>query len=170
MLLYCFAVALATGGFLAVFYTPSGELVAYDGGYEPLRGMSMSAAYSSILDISLDVRGGLFVRQLHHTSSILLSVGAVVWLVLGRFRFALAVVGLALISALAGYGAADDLLTGTFLAKVPAAWWYGLHLLSALAAGGMLVASSRREAVRNPRTIQFVALSLGLTAAAFLVR
>ncbi|MFB9622084.1 hypothetical protein [Nonomuraea helvata] len=164
MLIYCFVVALASGAFLAYFYVPSGRMVPYGGSYEPLRNIPMSAAYDSVLKISLDVRGGVFMRQLHHQSSVLLVVGTVVWALLGRFRyaFALAGLGLSLLGALAGYGSADDLLADTVLGRIPVLLWYGLHLLAALALGVALVASSRREAVSQPRTPAFMALSLCL--------
>ncbi|GIH92769.1 hypothetical protein ACFFMN_06350 [Planobispora siamensis] len=149
MLVCCFVVVLLTGAFLAFFYTPSGELVAYDGSHEPLRGVALSAAYDSILDISLEVRGGSFMRNLHHSSSILLGSGVVVWLLLGRFRYASAVLGLGALAGISGYGAADDILSGTVLGEVPIPAWYGLHLLVAVAVGVVLVVSSRREAARR---------------------
>ncbi|WP_405142021.1 hypothetical protein OG589_32940 [Sphaerisporangium sp. NBC_01403] len=167
MLMYCFVVVLLTGGFLAFFYTPSGQMVSYGGTYEPLRGVPMSAAYDSILKISFDVRGGLLMRQLHHSSSVLLVLGTVVWAMLGRFRYALVVLGLGVLGGLAGYGAADDLLSATVLGKLPVPLWYALHLLVASAVGTVLVISSRREAARHPRTLRFVALGLGLTVLVF---
>ncbi|WP_440101995.1 hypothetical protein [Streptosporangium sp. H16] len=165
MLIYCFAVVLLTGGFLAFFYNPGSHLVVYDGSYAPLQGVPMSAAYNSALEINFEVRGGLLVRQLHHTFSVLLVTGAVVWTLLGKFRyvFALLGLGLAVLCGLSGYGAVDDLLSGTVLGRLPTPWWYGLHLLAALGLGAVLVISSRREAARHPRTLRFVALSLGLT-------
>ncbi|GAA0388338.1 hypothetical protein Acor_53750 [Acrocarpospora corrugata] len=104
MLVYCFAVVLLTGGFLAFFYTPGNQMVAYNGSYTPLRGIPMSVAHNSILHISFEVRGGLLIRQLHHNSAILLVLGVIVWAFLGRFRWALAVLCLALPAVLAGYG------------------------------------------------------------------
>ncbi|MEO3859962.1 hypothetical protein [Acrocarpospora sp. B8E8] len=47
MLVCCFVVVLLTGGFLAFFYTPSSQMVLYDGAYEQLRAVPMSAAYNS---------------------------------------------------------------------------------------------------------------------------
>lgn len=166
MLIYCFVIVLLTGGFLAFFYTPGSQTVTYDGSYAPLRGVPMSAAYRSTFEISFEVRGGLLVRQAHHTSSVLLVLGAVVWTLLGKFRyvFALLGLGLGLLAGLSGYGAVDDLLSGTFLGRLPTPWWYGLHLLTALGLGAVLVISSRREAARHPRTLRFVALGFGLTA------
>jgi hypothetical protein len=172
MLVYCFVVVLLTGAFLTFFYTPDGRMVSYSGGYEPLRGVPMSAAYDSVLRISFEVRGGLLVRQLHHSSSTLLVLGTVIWALLGRFRYvpALLGLGLALLSGLAGYGSVDDLLSGTLLGTIPIVAWYALHVLTALTLAAILVITSRREAARHPRTPAFVALSLALTALVFLWR
>lgn len=168
MLVCFFAVLLLTGGFLAFFHVPSDEMIPYSGSYEPLRGTPMSDAYASALDISLDVRGGLLIRQLHHTSSILLVLGTILWALLGRFRYAFVALGLGALAALSGYGTVDDLLSGTVLGKVPVPLWYGLHLLTALAVGAVLVVSSRREAARRPRTPALIALSIGLAVLAVL--
>jgi hypothetical protein len=159
MLIYCFVLVLLTGGFLAFHYTPSGELVPYDGGYEPLHGTMMTRAYDSLLTLSFDVPRGLLMRQLHAQFSTLLVLGTVVWALLGRFRyvFALLGLGLSLFGTLTGQGSADE-----FPAAVPIPLWYGLHLLAALAMAAALVISSRREAARDPRTPAFTALSLGL--------
>ena len=45
--------------------------VTYNGVYQPLRGVQMSRAYESTLDISFEVRGGLFVRQIHHWAALM---------------------------------------------------------------------------------------------------
>ncbi|GAA0996101.1 hypothetical protein GCM10009555_091430 [Acrocarpospora macrocephala] len=166
MLVCCFGVVLLTGGFLAFFFTPSSQMVLYDGAYEQLRGVPMSAAYNSLLEISFEVRGGLLMRQLHQSSTYLLVLGTVVWALLGRFRYAVAVLCQGVLGGLSGYGAADDLLSGTALGRLPVPWWYGLHLLMAVAVGAVLVISSQREAARQPRTFRLVALSLGLTTLA----
>ncbi|MGW0806649.1 hypothetical protein [Nonomuraea sp. NPDC002799] len=166
MLIYCFVLVLLTGGFLTFFYTPGGQTVVYDGSYEPLRGVMMSTAYDSALKISFDVRGGLLMRQLHHQLSVLLTVGAVVWVMLGRFRYGFALLGLGLsvLALIGGYGSADDLMHSTVLGRIPVLLWYGLHLAAALAIGAALVTSSRQEAARQPRTPGFVVLSIVLTA------
>src|SRR5688500_19135903 len=52
--------------------------VVYEGTYAPLRGAEMSAAYESTLYLSFDVRGGLFVRQLHHWAALLFVASIVV--------------------------------------------------------------------------------------------
>src|SRR4029077_18379129 len=61
--LYSFLVLLLTGVYLTLFFDPSMAEVTYQGAYQPLRGIEMSRAYASTLDISFEVRGGLFVRQ-----------------------------------------------------------------------------------------------------------
>jgi ubiquinol-cytochrome c reductase cytochrome b subunit len=64
--LYSFIILLLSGTFLTFFFDPSMAETHYDGSYIPLRGVEMSVAYQSSLEISFDVRGGLFMRQLHH--------------------------------------------------------------------------------------------------------
>jgi quinol---cytochrome-c reductase cytochrome b subunit len=64
--LYSFVILVATGAFLALFYTGSSAQIIYHGSYHPLDGVKMSAAYRSILHISFDVPGGLLMRQMHH--------------------------------------------------------------------------------------------------------
>ena len=73
--LYCFIVLVITGIFLSLFFKASGDQVIYQGSYAPLRGTTMSAAYSSVLQITFDVRGGLLIRQIHHWAA-LVFIGA----------------------------------------------------------------------------------------------
>src|SRR3954470_7893391 len=73
--LYSFIVLLITGTFLTLWFKPSMTEVVYDGSYDQLRGISMSAAYASSLDISFDVRGGLLLRQMHHWSAMIFIAG-----------------------------------------------------------------------------------------------
>ncbi|MEV4554007.1 hypothetical protein [Nonomuraea wenchangensis] len=157
-LLYCFAFLLLTGAYLAYFYTPSGQMVPYAGAYEPLRGTMMTAAYDSILTMSFDEPAGLLARQSHTKVMMVFAVGAVVWALLGRVRYALAVLGLIAVAGVAGHGAADE----PMLVDLPIPVWYGLHLAAALAVLVTLVVSARREAARQPRTLAFTALAVGL--------
>ncbi len=57
-----FIVLLITGVYLTLFFDPSMTEVTYNGVNQPLRGVEMSRAYASALNISFEVRGGLFVR------------------------------------------------------------------------------------------------------------
>jgi ubiquinol-cytochrome c reductase cytochrome b subunit len=66
---YSFAVAVVTGVLLLPFFRPSMAPLAYRGSYRLLDGVTMSRAYQSVLAISLDVRGGLLIRQVHHWSA-----------------------------------------------------------------------------------------------------
>ena len=68
----CFAVLAVTGAALLFSYQPSAERLVYDGTYAPLRGVEMSRAYYSVLHLSLEVRGGLLVRQTHHWAALIL--------------------------------------------------------------------------------------------------
>src|SRR6185312_16770468 len=125
--LYTFVLLLISGTFLTFFFDPSMAHVIYNGSYNPLRGIGMSAAYSSTLDISFDVRGGLFMRQVHHWSAILFVAAVSVHMLrvffTGAFRkpreLNWVVGGVLLILAMAagftGYSLPDDLLSGNGL-------------------------------------------------------
>ncbi|MET7402202.1 cytochrome b N-terminal domain-containing protein, partial [Dactylosporangium sp. NPDC005572] len=76
--LYSFIVLLLSGVFLALFFDPSLKETVYNGSYAPLRGVEMSNAYNTALQISFDVRGGLFVRQMHHWAALLFMAAIVV--------------------------------------------------------------------------------------------
>jgi ubiquinol-cytochrome c reductase cytochrome b subunit len=55
--LYSFIILLLSGTFLTFWFDPSQREVLYEGSYEPLNGLHMSAAYASTLHISFEVRG-----------------------------------------------------------------------------------------------------------------
>jgi ubiquinol-cytochrome c reductase cytochrome b subunit len=125
--LYSFVAILLSGTFLTFFFEPSMTAVHYDGSYVPLKGIEMSAAYSSALDISFDIRGGLLMRQVHHWAA-LLFIAAIGLHMLriyftGAFRkprelnwvigFVLFV--LAMAEGFTGYSLPDDLLSGNGL-------------------------------------------------------
>jgi ubiquinol-cytochrome c reductase cytochrome b subunit len=125
--LYCFIILVATGVFLAFFYVPDVEPVVYQGSYEPLRGIEMSRAYSSVLRLSFDVRAGLVFRQIHHWAALIM-VGAVAAhmarvFFTGAFRkprdlnwiLGVTLLILTLGIGFAGYSLPDDLLSGTGL-------------------------------------------------------
>ena len=125
--LYSFVVILLSGTFLTFFFQPSMAEVTYQGSYVPLKGIQMSAAYASSLDISFDVRGGLLFRQIHHWAALLFiaAIGLHMLRVFftGAFRkpreinwfigFVLFV--LAMAEGFTGYSLPDDLLSGNGL-------------------------------------------------------
>jgi ubiquinol-cytochrome c reductase cytochrome b subunit len=125
--LYSFVVLLITGVYLTLFFDPSMAEVTYNGVYQPLRGVEMSKAYASALDISFEVRGGLFVRQVHHWAALIFAAAIMVHLArvffTGAFRRpreANWVIGsllliLAMFEGFFGYSLPDDLLSGTGL-------------------------------------------------------
>jgi ubiquinol-cytochrome c reductase cytochrome b subunit len=78
--LYSFLILLLSGTYLTFFFDASMREVVYGGSYAPLRGVEMSAAYDSALTLSFDVRGGLFMRQLHHWAALLFVASIVVHL------------------------------------------------------------------------------------------
>src|SRR3712207_6502236 len=69
--LYSFVVILLSGTFLTFFFDPSMTEVEYEGSYVPLKGLEMSAAMASTLDISFEIRGGLLMRQIHHWAALM---------------------------------------------------------------------------------------------------
>jgi ubiquinol-cytochrome c reductase cytochrome b subunit len=125
--LYSFIVLLLTGTFLALFFDPSMEEVKYNGSYTPLRGIEMSRAYATSLDISFDVRGGLVMRQMHHWAALLFMAAIIVHMLriffTGAFRkprelnwiIGLSLFWLGFTEGFAGYSLPDDALSGTGL-------------------------------------------------------
>jgi ubiquinol-cytochrome c reductase cytochrome b subunit len=123
--LYSFIILLLSGTYLAFFYTPSLAEVVYDGSYVPLKGVTMSEAYESTLEISFDVRGGLIMRQIHHWAALLFVASIVVHLMrvffTGAFRkpreinwvIGVLLLILGILEGFAGYSLPDDLLSGT---------------------------------------------------------
>ncbi|WP_176993922.1 cytochrome b [Nonomuraea jiangxiensis] len=81
---WSFVVLAVTGAVLMVFYDPGMSQVAYDGSYGPLRGLLVSRAFDSTMHLSLEVRGGLLIRQVHHWAA-LVFVAAVVLQLLRMF-------------------------------------------------------------------------------------
>ncbi|WP_084962064.1 cytochrome b [Thermoactinospora rubra] len=68
--LYSLVVLFVTGAGLTVFYDPDMSLAGYDGVYTPLRDVPVSRAFASTMEISLEVRGGLLLRQVHHWATL----------------------------------------------------------------------------------------------------
>ncbi|WP_207456999.1 cytochrome bc1 complex cytochrome b subunit [Herbiconiux sp. SYSU D00978] len=125
--LYSFVVILLSGTWLTFFFQPSMAEVHYEGSYVPLKGLEMSIAYASALDISFDIRGGLLMRQMHHWAALLFiaAIGLHMLRVFftGAFRkpreinwfvgFVLFI--LAMAEGFTGYSLPDDLLSGNGL-------------------------------------------------------
>ncbi|MDN6386767.1 MAG: cytochrome bc complex cytochrome b subunit, partial [Corynebacterium sp.] len=134
--LYSFIILLLSGVYLTLFFDPSMAKVIYDGAYAPLNGVEMSRAYATALDISFEVRGGLFIRQVHHWAALLFAVSIMVHMMriffTGAFRKpreANWVIGcvlllLSIAEGFMGYSLPDDLLSGV-----------GLRIMSAIIIG-----------------------------------
>ncbi|TWF95818.1 cytochrome b [Saccharopolyspora dendranthemae] len=125
--LYSFIVLLLTGTYLAFFFDPSMAEVTYDGRFTNLRGVEMSRAFESTLDISFEVRGGLFARQLHHWGALIFMAAIVAHMFriffTGAFRrpretnwlIGVSLFVLGMFEGFIGYSLPDDLLSGTGL-------------------------------------------------------
>ena len=134
--LYSFVVLLFSGVYLTLFFDPSMSKVIYDGAYAPLNGVEMSRAYETALQISFEVRGGLFIRQIHHWGALLFAVSIMAHMFriffTGAFRKpreANWVIGsilllLSVAEGFMGYSLPDDLLSGV-----------GLRIMSAIIIG-----------------------------------
>ncbi len=125
--LYSFVVLLLSGVFLSLWFDPSMVEVEYQGAYAPWRGVHMSTAYASSLDLSFEVRGGLLMRQIHHWAATLFLAAMLVHMLrvffTGAYRkpretnwlVGLALLQLGIVEGFAGYSLPDDLLSGTGL-------------------------------------------------------
>ncbi|MFT4233636.1 MAG: cytochrome b N-terminal domain-containing protein, partial [Microbacterium sp.] len=125
--LWSFVVVLLSGIYLTFFFQASMAETHYDGTFEPMVGVQMSAAMESALRISFDIRGGLLVRQIHHWAALVFVAGIGVHMLrvffTGAFRkprelnwvigFVLFV--LAMAEGFTGYSLPDDLLSGNGL-------------------------------------------------------
>ncbi|HUA40701.1 MAG TPA: ubiquinol-cytochrome c reductase cytochrome b subunit [Streptosporangiaceae bacterium] len=127
IILYSFIILLLTGTFLTLWFQPSMSEVIYHGSYVPLRGVRMSEAYASTLNISFDVRGGLLIRQIHHWAADLFMAGIFAHMIriffTGAYRkprevnwlIGIVLLTLGMLEGLFGYSLPDDLLSGAGL-------------------------------------------------------
>ncbi|SIM65094.1 Ubiquinol-cytochrome c reductase cytochrome b subunit [Mycobacteroides abscessus subsp. abscessus] len=125
--LYCLVILILSGTYLTFFFNPTMDTVVYDGAYVPMKGVEMSGAYASALDISFETRGGLFMRQVHHWAALMFVVAIAVHMMrvffTGAFRRPRElnwVVGgtlfvLAMAAGFTGYSLPDDVLSGNGL-------------------------------------------------------
>ena len=123
--LYSFIILILSGVYLTLFFDPSMAEVTYHGSFANLQGVEMSRAFATTLDISFDVRGGLFVRQLHHWAALVFVAAMMVHMfrifftgAFRRPREANWVIGallliLGMFEGFFGYSLPDDLLSGT---------------------------------------------------------
>lgn len=124
------SVTILSGVYLALYFNPSMSEVTYRGPVDYLRGVVVTRAYASALDISFEVHGGLFVRQLHSwaaslfIASLLASLAAAFFTgIFRRPRRAVWAVGALLVplgvfEAYTGNLLLDDGLSGTSLRMV----------------------------------------------------
>ncbi|GAA2107260.1 MULTISPECIES: cytochrome b [Brevibacterium] len=125
--LYSFIVLVLSGTFLTFWFKPAMAEVVYHGPFTPLYGMEISEAYQSTLEISFEIRGGLFIRQMHHWAALLfmaaLSIHALRIFFTGAFRkprelnwlVGVALVAMGMAAGFTGYSLPDDLLSGNGL-------------------------------------------------------
>jgi ubiquinol-cytochrome c reductase cytochrome b subunit len=122
--LYAFIVLVATGIYLTFFFVDSTHQVVYHGPYAPLRGLHMSEAYKSVVDLSLSTKAGLLIRQTHHWAANVFIAAIILHLYrvffTGAYRkprtltwaIGVTMLVLSLLEAYVGYSLVDDLLSG----------------------------------------------------------
>ena len=123
--LFCFVILVATGTFMTFFFVPSAAPTTYQGSYAPLQGQTVSEAFNSVVNLSLEIPAGLLMRQVHHWTAVVFVAVVIAHLArvffTGGFRrprelnwligFGLLVFALA--EGFTGYSLPDDLLSGT---------------------------------------------------------
>jgi quinol---cytochrome-c reductase cytochrome b subunit len=121
---YAFVVLVATGTYLALFFKDSTADVVYRGTYAPLRGQHMTEAYQSVVNLSLDTKAGLLIRQTHHWAANIFIAAIILHLFriffTGAYRkprgltyfIGLTMLLLSLLEGYLGYSLVDDLLSG----------------------------------------------------------
>ena len=125
--LYSFVILLLTGTFLTLWFKPAMGEMHYEGPFIPLKGVEMSEAYASTLAISFEIRGGLFIRQMHHWAALLfmaaLSIHALRVFFSGAYRkpreinwiIGVGLIAIGMAAGFTGYSLPDDLLSGNGL-------------------------------------------------------
>jgi ubiquinol-cytochrome c reductase cytochrome b subunit len=125
--LYCFVILVLTGIFLSFFFDASVAETVYQGSYGPLQGVEVSRAFSSVVELSFDVRAGLVMRQMHHWAALVFIAAMIAHLCriffTGAFRrpreinwiIGVTLLVLGIFNGFSGYSLPDDLLSGTGL-------------------------------------------------------
>jgi ubiquinol-cytochrome c reductase cytochrome b subunit len=123
--LYSFVILMVTGIFLTLYFVPSSAIVTYHGSYLPLDGQKVTQAFSSTVDLSFAVRGGLLMRQMHHWACDIFVGALIVHMAriffTGAFRkprelnwtIGVSMLILSIANGFLGYSLPDDLVSGT---------------------------------------------------------
>jgi ubiquinol-cytochrome c reductase cytochrome b subunit len=139
--LYSFVILILSGVYLTLFFKPSMAETVYHGVYQPLSGVRMTEAFASSLDLSFEVRGGLFMRQIHHWAALLFLASMAVHMMriffTGAFRrpreanwfIGCALFFISMFEGYFGYGLPDDLLSGTGIRAAMSGIVLGLPLI-----------------------------------------
>jgi ubiquinol-cytochrome c reductase cytochrome b subunit len=122
--LYSFVTLVLSGTVLALFFVPDTTDVVYHGQYVNAQGLHMSRAYESALNLSFEVRCGLFIRQVHHWAALVFVASIVLHMFRNFFTGAyrkpreftwvtgVALLMISLVEGYLGYSMLDDLLSG----------------------------------------------------------
>ncbi|MDZ7733612.1 MAG: cytochrome b [Acidimicrobiia bacterium] len=123
--LYCFVILVLTGVYLTFFFDASSASTVFDGSYEPLQGVEVSAPTTRPSTSASTSAAGLVMRQLHHWAA-LVFLGAITVHMMrifftGAFRrpreinwvIGCTLLILSLGNGFFGYSLLDDQLSGT---------------------------------------------------------
>lgn len=122
--LYSFVTLVLSGTVLALFFVPDTTDTVYHGQYINARDLHMSRAYESALNLSFEVRGGLFIRQVHHWAALVFVASIVLHMFRNFFTGAyrkpreftwitgVALLMISMVEGYLGYSMIDDLLSG----------------------------------------------------------
>jgi ubiquinol-cytochrome c reductase cytochrome b subunit len=125
--LIAFGILVVTGVFLAAFYRPVPDPVVYEGSATLFDGRALPGAFESIVRLSHDVPGGLFIRRVHRITATVFIMAIALHLVrivlTGAFRkprepnyhLGLVLIFLAVASGYSGHNLIWDVLSGTSL-------------------------------------------------------
>ncbi|XAS78057.1 cytochrome bc complex cytochrome b subunit [Dermatophilaceae bacterium Sec6.4] len=178
--MYSLIILLVTGTFLTFWYVPSMGETVYNGSYVPLQGQTVSEAFASTVHISMDIRGGLLIRQIHHWAALMFVIAIMCHMFrvffTGAFRkpreinwvIGVILFMLAMIEGFAGYSLPDDLLSGTgiraaqgFMLSIPVLGSY----ISYMVFGGAFPGSAIIPRLFTVHVLLLPAILMGLFAA-----
>jgi ubiquinol-cytochrome c reductase cytochrome b subunit len=123
--MFSFFVLVGTGLYLTFFYQADAASVRYDGAYAPLRGVDVSVAFHSVLDITFERPFGRVIRQTHHWAALVFIAAVVIHAArvffTGAFRrprrlnwtVGVTLMGLSMVTGFFGFVLPHDLLGGT---------------------------------------------------------
>jgi ubiquinol-cytochrome c reductase cytochrome b subunit len=167
------AVVFVTGLLLMFFYVPSSEPVTNGTHYPPLAGVETSKAFASTLELSLEVQGGLLLRQAHHWAALILPAALILQLLAtfftggfrrprrGQWVLLFLVFIVTLLGGWSGYALPDDMLSGTGL-RIVEGIVLGIPVIGTWASGLLFGGEFPGEIIEHLYPVHVAAVPVGL--------